>query len=144
MPRSYAPQFRAMVVEQVRSGRSVAEVAADLELCEGTVFRWVRQDRIDRGELEGTSTVESAHTTARHNAIEGCRCPYRLVAERPAAPRTCRSQRRGASQRSKTGLIVSKSGLGASPTLADLKALNTGVMTLVEIADEIATVAKAT
>ncbi|MBW3536850.1 MAG: TIR domain-containing protein [Actinobacteria bacterium] len=34
--------------------------------------------------------------------------------------------------------------LGASPTLADLKALNTGVMTLVEIADEIATVAKAT
>lgn len=34
--------------------------------------------------------------------------------------------------------------LAASPTLADLKALNTGVMTLVEIAEEIAAVAKAT
>ncbi len=33
--------------------------------------------------------------------------------------------------------------LAASPTLADLKALNTGVMTLAEIADEIAAVAKA-
>ena len=51
MPYSYAPQFRAMVVEQVRSGRRVAEVAESLELAEGTVYRWVRQDRIDRGEL---------------------------------------------------------------------------------------------
>jgi transposase len=69
MPRSYAPQFRAMVVEQVRSGRSVAEVAADLELSESTVFRWVRQDRIDRGELEGTSTVESADLRAAKRRI---------------------------------------------------------------------------
>ncbi|HEV2811049.1 MAG TPA: transposase, partial [Acidimicrobiales bacterium] len=69
MPRSYAPQFRAMVVEQVRSGRSVAEVAADLELSEGTVFRWVRQDRIDRGEVEGRSTVESADLRAAKRRI---------------------------------------------------------------------------
>ena len=69
MPRSYAPQFRAMVVEQVRSGRPVAEVAADLELSPGTVFRWVRQDRIDRGELEGTSTVESADLRAAKRRI---------------------------------------------------------------------------
>ncbi len=60
MPRSYAAQFRAMVVEQVRSGRPVAEVAADLELPQSTVFRWVRQDRIDRGEVAGTPTAESA------------------------------------------------------------------------------------
>lgn len=38
MPRSYAPQFRAKVVEQVRSGRSVDEVAAALELPPATVF----------------------------------------------------------------------------------------------------------
>ncbi len=37
MPRSYAAQFRAMVVEQVRSGRTVAEVAAELELAESSV-----------------------------------------------------------------------------------------------------------
>lgn len=59
MPRSYAPQFRAMVIDQVRGGRRVAEVAAAVEVPEATVFRWVRQDRIDRGEIEGTSTAES-------------------------------------------------------------------------------------
>ncbi len=69
MPRSYAVQFRAMVVEQVRSGRPVAEVAADLELAESTVFRWVRQDRIDRGELAGTPTAESAELRAARRRI---------------------------------------------------------------------------
>ena len=69
MPRSYAPQFRAMVVDQVRSGRRVAEVAAALEVPEGTVFRWVRQDRIDRGELAGTPTAESAELRAARRRI---------------------------------------------------------------------------
>jgi putative transposase len=69
MPRSYAPQFRAMVVEQVRGGRRVAEVAASVEVPEATVFRWVRQDRIDRGEIEGTSTVESGQLRAARRRI---------------------------------------------------------------------------
>ena len=69
MPRSYAPQFRAMVVDQVRSGRRVTEVAAALGLPEGTVFRWVRQDRIDRGELAGTPTAESAEIRAARRRI---------------------------------------------------------------------------
>lgn len=33
-------QFRAMVVEKVRSGRPAAAVTADLDLSQGTVFRW--------------------------------------------------------------------------------------------------------
>lgn len=69
MPRSYATHFRAMVIEQVRSGRKVAEVAATLELPESTVFRWVRQDKIDRGELGGTSTAESAELRAAKRRI---------------------------------------------------------------------------
>ncbi len=69
MPRSYAAQFRAMVVDQVRSGRSVAEVAAAVEVPESTVFRWVRQDRIDRGELAGTPTAESAELRAAKRRI---------------------------------------------------------------------------
>ena len=69
----HAPLVRtpvpSLVVQQVRPGRSVAEVAANLELSEGTVFRWLRQDRIDRGELEGTSTVESADLRAAKSRI---------------------------------------------------------------------------
>ncbi len=69
MPRTYAPQFRTIFIEQVRAGRRVAEVAAELELCQGTVFRWFRQDRIDRGELTGTPTAESAELRAAKHRI---------------------------------------------------------------------------
>jgi putative transposase len=69
MPHAYASQFRAMVVEQVRSGVSVAEVAASVGVPQSTVFRWVRQDRIDRGELAGTSTVENAELRAARRRI---------------------------------------------------------------------------
>ena len=69
MPRSYASQFRAMVVEQVRNGRRVAEVARSVEVPEGTVFRWVRQDKIDRGEIPGTSSQESTELRAARRRI---------------------------------------------------------------------------
>jgi transposase InsO family protein len=69
MPRSYAPQFRAMVIEQVRAGRRVIEVAASVEVAEATVYRWLRQDRIDRGELAGTSTVDNAELRAARRRI---------------------------------------------------------------------------
>lgn len=60
MPLSYAPQFRAMVIDQVRAGKPVKDVVVELGVSESTVHRWVRQDRIDRGELTGTTTGESA------------------------------------------------------------------------------------
>jgi putative transposase len=69
MPHSYAPQFRAMVVDQVRSGLRVAEVAASVDVAEATVYRWVRQDRIDRGELAGTSTVDNTELRAAKRRI---------------------------------------------------------------------------
>ena len=58
MPKSYAPEFRRRVVELVRSGRSVAAVAADVGVSEGTVYRWKAQDRVDRGERPGQSSLE--------------------------------------------------------------------------------------
>ena len=69
MPRSYASQFRRMVIEQVRSGRRVVEVARGVEVPEGTVFRWVRQDKIDRGEIPGTSSQESTELRAAKRRI---------------------------------------------------------------------------
>ena len=69
MPYSYAPQFRAMVIEHLRSGRKVGELSRELEVSPATVFRWLREDRVDRGELAGTSTPESAELRAARRRI---------------------------------------------------------------------------
>jgi transposase len=58
VPRSYAPEFRRRVVGLVRGGRAVSVVAAEIGVSEATVYRWRHQDRIDRGERSGLSTVE--------------------------------------------------------------------------------------
>jgi len=79
MPRMYASQFRSMVVEQVRSGRRVAVVAATAGVSEATVFRWVRQDRIDRGDLAGTSTVESAELREARRRIAELEAEFATV-----------------------------------------------------------------
>ncbi len=38
-------------------------------IVEATVYRWVRQDRVDRGELGGTSTSETAELRAARRRI---------------------------------------------------------------------------
>jgi len=58
VPRSYASEFRRRVVELVRSGRSVSLVAAEVGVSEATVYRWREQDRVDRGDQPGLSSVE--------------------------------------------------------------------------------------
>ena len=59
MPRSFPAEFRLRAVALVRAGKSVAQTASDLGVSPAALHGWVRQDRIDRGELPGVSTAES-------------------------------------------------------------------------------------
>jgi transposase len=67
--RSCAPEFRRWVVELVRSGRSVGVVAAEIGVSEATVYRWRAQDRIDRGEQPGLSSVERVELAVARRRI---------------------------------------------------------------------------
>ena len=69
MGKSYAPEFRRRVVQRVRDGRAVKVVAAELGVSEPTVFRWVGQDRVDRGERAGLSSGERAELALAHRRI---------------------------------------------------------------------------
>jgi transposase len=55
---TYPKEFRrdaaaALVIDQKRT---VADVAKELGLVEQTLGNWVRQEKVDRGEREGTTT----------------------------------------------------------------------------------------
>ena len=59
MPRKYPEEFRRRAIALVRSGQTVAKTASDLGITNACLHGWVRQDRIDRGEIPGVSTAES-------------------------------------------------------------------------------------
>ncbi len=62
MPRtrpSYPLEFRRQIVELVRSGRTVAEVAREFEPSAGSIRNWVRQAELDEGRRnDGLTTSE--------------------------------------------------------------------------------------
>src|ERR1700691_1045682 len=52
-PREFRRDAAALVIDQ---RRSLSDVARELGIVEHTLGNWVRQERIDRGEREGTTT----------------------------------------------------------------------------------------
>lgn len=81
MGRSYAPEFRRRVVQRVRSGRSVKSIARELKLPEGTVFRWLAQDRIDRGEGPGQTSMQRSELAAARRRIRELETELAIIKE---------------------------------------------------------------
>lgn len=65
----YPAEFRRKVLDLVEAGRSIAEVAHDLEISEQSIYTWRRQDRIDRGLAPGLTSREKAELTAAKKRI---------------------------------------------------------------------------
>ena len=64
MPRThpaYPSEFRRQIVELVRSGRSVEELAREFEPSAGAIRNWVKQADLDEGRRsDGLTTDERA------------------------------------------------------------------------------------
>lgn len=58
--RGYPPEFRRRVLDLVEAGRTVTDVARDLQISQQTIYVWRRQDRIDRGLEPGLTSSEKA------------------------------------------------------------------------------------
>lgn len=67
--RGYPPEFRRKVLDLLDAGRSVADVAKDLEISAESIYTWRHQDRIDRGLVAGLTSVEKAELTAARKRI---------------------------------------------------------------------------
>ncbi len=67
--RGYPPEFRRKVLDLLAAGRTVADVARDLQISPESIYAWRRQDRIDRGELPGLSSLEKSELSAARRRI---------------------------------------------------------------------------
>jgi transposase-like protein len=67
--RGYPPEFRRKVLDLLEEGRSVAQVAHDLDISEQSIYTWRHQDRIDKGLVPGLTSKEKAELTAAKKRI---------------------------------------------------------------------------
>lgn len=71
VPRRYPPEFRRKVLDLVAAGRPVAQVAADLDVSDQTIYNWRCQHLIDTGQIDGvTSTDQTELVAARKRIVE--------------------------------------------------------------------------
>ena len=60
MPRPYAPEFRAVAITLVPTGKQEKQTAEQLGIHPVTLSNWLRQDDVDQGQRPGKTTGESA------------------------------------------------------------------------------------
>jgi transposase-like protein len=69
MPRSYPFDVRSQVIELARSGTRVAQLSVTFGMTETTIYNWLKQDRIDRGEEAGRTTDQQLELAAAKRRI---------------------------------------------------------------------------
>jgi transposase-like protein len=69
MPRSYPPEMRRQIIELARAGTKVKQLAATFQMSDATIYNWLKQERIDRGEAEGASTSQQLELVAARRRI---------------------------------------------------------------------------
>jgi transposase-like protein len=70
MPRKYPAEVRRQVIELARSGTKVAQLAETFGMSDATIYTWLKQERIDRGEVPGLSTEEALDLAAAKRRIK--------------------------------------------------------------------------
>lgn len=67
--RGCPPEFRRKVLDLLEEGRTVVQVAHDLDISEQSIYTWRHQDRIDKGLIPGLSSKEKSELSAAKKRI---------------------------------------------------------------------------
>lgn len=98
MPRAYPAEFRARAVALVRAGKEQKQTAVDLGIHPVTLSKWVKQDRIDRGEIAGTASSESAELRAARQRIRELETELLIVRQAATFLETDRPRPKGSTR----------------------------------------------
>jgi transposase-like protein len=100
MPKPYPPEFRRRALDLVRAGRTIAQVAGDLQISESVLYSWRRQELIDSGQRPGVPTVQAAELVAAKRRIR------ELEAENEILRRASVALREAVPPKAKFGLVA--------------------------------------
>ena len=67
--RGYPPGFRQRVLDLLAGGHRPTDLARDLGISSQTIYVWRRQERIERGEIPGLTSVERTELAAAKQRI---------------------------------------------------------------------------
>jgi transposase len=70
MPSRYPAELRRQVVDLARSGTRVAQLSETFGMTGATIYSWIKQEKIDRGEVEGQSTEQGLELKAAKRRIK--------------------------------------------------------------------------
>jgi|SRR5580704_9944121 transposase-like protein len=77
MPSRYSVEVRRQVVEPARSGTRVAQLAETFGMTQASIYSWLKQDRIDRGEAPGLSTEGRWSSRQQRDGFASLRANWR-------------------------------------------------------------------
>jgi transposase len=69
MPRRYPSEIRRQLIELARAGTRVKQLVMTFGISEPTIYNWLKQERIDRGELACLSTDQAIELAAAKRRI---------------------------------------------------------------------------
>lgn len=69
MPARYPSAVRRQVGELARAGTRVAQLSATFGMAEATIYIWVNQEKVDRGERVGQRTDQALELAAAKRRI---------------------------------------------------------------------------
>lgn len=106
MPKRYPAEFRRRALDLITAGRSVAQVALDLEISSAALYSWRRQELIDAGVVPGLSSEQAAELVAARRRIR------ELEAENHILRRASIALREAVPPKVKYGLVADLAGKG--------------------------------
>ena len=53
-----------------RAGTKVSQLAATFRMTDATIYNWLKQEKVDRGELAGTTTDQALELAAARRRIK--------------------------------------------------------------------------